>query len=53
MLAASVHVASAALMLYFGFRGSTHLLGWLGVTAAIALSAYAATRSMAAKPVVG
>jgi APA family basic amino acid/polyamine antiporter len=53
LLAASVHVASAALMLYFGFRGSTHLLGWIVVTAAIALSAYAATRSMAASRLSG
>jgi basic amino acid/polyamine antiporter, APA family len=45
LLAAGVHVASAAYMLYFGFRGSTHLLLWVAGVAAVALVAYAATVS--------
>jgi APA family basic amino acid/polyamine antiporter len=47
LVAAGVHVASAVFMLYFGFRGSTHLLLWIGVVAAIALVAFVATRSLA------
>jgi APA family basic amino acid/polyamine antiporter len=46
MTAAFVHVASAALMLYFGFRGSTHLLVWLGVVALFAFGAYVATAAV-------
>lgn len=45
LTAAGVHVASAAFMLYFGFRGSTHLLGWIAGVTAVTLAAYAATVS--------
>src|SRR5262249_44362812 len=48
MAAAFIHVASAVLMLYFGFRGSTHLLLWLGVVAVFALAAYATTAAVRA-----
>jgi hypothetical protein len=42
---AALHVASAAVMLYFGFRGGSRLLllAWIGVVAAVALVAYRAT----------
>ena len=46
MIAAFVHVASAALMLYFGFRGSTHLLLWVAAVSVVALGAYGATEMM-------
>jgi hypothetical protein len=45
LVAAGVHVGSAAYMLYFGFRGSTHLLVWIVGVAAAALAAYGATAS--------
>ena len=45
LLAAGIHVASAVYMLYFGFRGSTHLLLWVAGVAAVTLVAYAATVS--------
>ena len=45
LAAAGVHVASAAYMLYFGFRGSTHLLLWVAGVAAVALVAYTLTVS--------
>lgn len=41
--AAALYTASAAWMLYFGFQGKTHLLGWLSAVAVVALAAYAAT----------
>ena len=41
--AAGLYAASALWMLYFGFQGKTHLLGWLLAVAAVALVAYAAT----------
>jgi APA family basic amino acid/polyamine antiporter len=50
LAAAAVHVASAGLMLYFGFRGSTHLLLWVGAVAAAALLAYATTRALHGRP---
>ncbi len=40
LAAAMVFVASAAWMLYFGFRGSTHLLAWVAVIGITALAAY-------------
>lgn len=46
LAAAGVHVASAGYMLYFGFRGSTHLLLWVAVVAVVALAGYAATRAL-------
>ena len=46
LLAATVHVASAVFMLYFGLRASTRLLGWIAAVAFVALLAYTATRSM-------
>jgi hypothetical protein len=46
MIAAFIHVSSAVLMLYFGFRGSTHLLVWLGVVALFAIAAYVATAAV-------
>jgi basic amino acid/polyamine antiporter, APA family len=48
LLAAGVYVASSAYMLYFGFRGSTHLLAWIAVVAAMALAAFALTRRRSA-----
>jgi APA family basic amino acid/polyamine antiporter len=43
LVAAGVYVAFAAWTLYFGFRGSTHLLGWLLAIAAVALFFYGFT----------
>jgi APA family basic amino acid/polyamine antiporter len=43
LFASAVFVAFAAWMLYFGFRGATHLVGWLAVIAGIALAFYAVT----------
>jgi APA family basic amino acid/polyamine antiporter len=40
LTAALLFVISAGWMLYFGFRGSTHLLGWVAIISAIALGAY-------------
>jgi APA family basic amino acid/polyamine antiporter len=48
LLAAGVYVASSVFMLYFGFRGSTHLLAWIAVVAAVALAAFALTRRRSA-----
>jgi APA family basic amino acid/polyamine antiporter len=50
LAAAFIHVASAVLMLYFGFRGSTHLLLWLAVVAAFALAGYAVTAAIRKQP---
>jgi len=44
LVAAAVYLVSAALMLYFGLKGSTRLLAWLLAPTAVALVAYAATR---------
>jgi len=44
LAAAGLYAASAALMLYFGFRNSTHLLLWIAGVAVVALAAHAATR---------
>ncbi len=44
LAAAALYVASAGFMLWFGFRGSTHLLLWIAAAAAVALAAYLATR---------
>jgi len=41
LAAAAVYGAAAAWMLYFGFRGRTHLLLWLTLIALAALAAYA------------
>jgi amino acid transporter len=41
---AAVYVVSALWMLYFGLKGSSHLLEWLLAPTAIALVAYALTR---------
>lgn len=43
LVAAGVYVSFAAWMLYFGFRGATHLLAWLTAIAAVALVFYAFT----------
>ena len=43
LVAAGIYVAFAAWALYFGFRGATHLLGWLVVIAAVALFFYGFT----------
>jgi amino acid transporter len=43
LVASAVFVAFAAWMLYFGFRGATHLVAWLAVIAAVALVFYATT----------
>jgi APA family basic amino acid/polyamine antiporter len=44
LAAASVHVASAAYMLYFGLRGSTQLFSWVAGVVVVALGFYALTR---------
>ena len=44
LAAAALYIASAAWMLYFGFRDSTHLLLWIAAVAGLALAAYFATR---------
>ena len=43
LVAAGVYVAFAAWMLYFGFRGATHLVAWLAAIAAVALFFYGFT----------
>ena len=46
LVAAGIHVASAAYMLYFGFRGKTHLWLWIGgilAVTAVALLVYRVT----------
>jgi amino acid transporter len=43
LIAAGIYVAFAAWMLYFGFRGATHLVAWLAVIAAAALVFYGFT----------
>jgi APA family basic amino acid/polyamine antiporter len=45
LLAAGVHVASAAYMLYFGFRGKTNLLVWIAAVVLVTLVAYTVTVS--------
>ncbi len=50
LLAAAVHVASSAFMLYFGFRNSTGLLIWVGVVAVAGLSFWAMARPRSPKP---
>jgi amino acid transporter len=44
LAAAALYTASSAWMLYFGFLGKTHLLGWLAAIVVVALVAYAFTR---------
>jgi APA family basic amino acid/polyamine antiporter len=44
LLAATVHVASAAYMLYFGLRGSTQSFKWVAVVVVVVLGLYALTR---------
>lgn len=44
LMCASVHVASAAWMLYFGLRGGTRLLVWIAAVVAAGLAGYALTR---------
>ena len=51
LVAAAVHVASSAFMLYFGFRYSTGLLIWVGVVAAAGLSFWAMARPRSPKPI--
>ncbi len=46
LFAAAVYVASAALMLYFGFRDHPTLLWWVGGVALVALVAWAGTRAL-------
>ena len=43
LIAAGIYVAFAAWMLYFGFRGATHLVAWLAVIALAALVFYGFT----------
>jgi amino acid transporter len=43
LVAAGIYVASAMWMLYFGFRGKTHLLAWMGVVGVVSLVAYVLT----------
>jgi APA family basic amino acid/polyamine antiporter len=50
LAAAALYGASAAWMLYFGFQGKSHLLGWLGAIALAAMVAYVLTRSRSAPP---
>jgi len=44
LAAAALYTASSAWMLYFGFLGKAHLLGWLAAIVVVALVAYAFTR---------
>jgi APA family basic amino acid/polyamine antiporter len=44
VIAGAAYGLSAAWMLYFGFRGKTHLLAWLSAIALVALIAWAVTR---------
>jgi APA family basic amino acid/polyamine antiporter len=44
LLAAGIFTTFSAWMLYFAFRSSTHLLGWLAAVFAVALVAYVMTR---------
>lgn len=46
LVAAGVYIASSAVMLYIGFRRSPSMLLWIGGLAAVALVAWAATRSL-------
>ena len=50
MAAAAIYIASAAWMLYFGFRNSTGLIFWIGGVAIVGLAAYAATRRWGHQP---
>lgn len=50
LIAAAIYVASAAWMLYFGFRNSPQLVLWIGGVAVIGLGAYAATRRWGHRP---
>ena len=50
LVAAAIYVVSATWMLYFGLKGSSHLLGWLLAVAAVTLVAYAVTRSSRGTP---
>ncbi|MBX7100676.1 MAG: amino acid permease [Myxococcaceae bacterium] len=43
LVCAAVYLGSAAVMLYFGFLGKTHLLWWVGGVALVALLAWAAS----------
>jgi basic amino acid/polyamine antiporter, APA family len=43
LIAAAIYVAFAAWMLYFGFRGATHLVAWLVAIAVAALAFYGFT----------
>jgi APA family basic amino acid/polyamine antiporter len=43
LVSAALYVAFASWMLYFGFRGATHLLAWLVVIAVVALAYYGLT----------
>jgi len=45
LVCAAVYVVSAAWLLYFGLKGSSHLLVWLLAPTLVALVAYAATRA--------
>jgi APA family basic amino acid/polyamine antiporter len=45
LVCAGLYVVSAVWMLYFGLRGSSHLLEWLLVPTVVALVAYAVTRA--------
>jgi basic amino acid/polyamine antiporter, APA family len=53
LMAAGVHVASSAFMLYFGFRDSTGLLIWVGLVAAAGLGFWALARKSAPGEEIG
>jgi len=53
LVAAFVHVASSAFMLYFGFRDSTGLLLWVGLVAAAGLGFWALARRSAEQRAAG
>ena len=53
LIAAGVHVASSAFMLYFGFRDSTGLLLWVGLVAAAGLGFWALARRSAEQRAAG
>jgi len=48
LASAAIYVAMAAWTLYFGFRGKTQLLLWVGMIALVALLAYLVTRLLGA-----
>ncbi len=53
LAAAALYVLASAWMLWFGFRGSTHLLPWIGAIAAVGFGAYLVSPGHRRKAVAG